>query len=91
MKACLVNFLRNYEATTSLKFEELEYEVTLTMKIVQRLHDQCEEENKVKEFVLICSRVVSIRFCIGLSLHSVKRQVFAETTNKQTVAFLCVY
>jgi cytochrome P450 len=36
MKACLVNFLRNYEATTSLKFEELEYEVTLTMKIVQR-------------------------------------------------------
>jgi cytochrome P450 len=34
-KTCLVNFLRNFEATTSLKFEELKYEVSLSMKIVQ--------------------------------------------------------
>jgi cytochrome P450 len=36
VKSCLVNFLRNYKASTSLKFEELDYEITISMKIIQR-------------------------------------------------------
>lgn len=36
MKALLVNFLRQYEASTSLKFDELDLEITLSLRIVQR-------------------------------------------------------
>lgn len=36
MKSTLVNFLRNYEVETNLKFKELTFQMTLSMKIVQK-------------------------------------------------------
>jgi cytochrome P450 len=35
MKTCLSNFLRHYEVDTSLKFEELQFRVSVTLKILQ--------------------------------------------------------
>lgn len=36
MKTLLANFLRKYEVTSPLKFEELEFELVITLKIVQK-------------------------------------------------------
>ena len=35
MKTVLANFLRAYEISSSLKYEELEFEISLSMKIAQ--------------------------------------------------------
>lgn len=35
MKTCLSNFLRNYEVDTSLKYEEIQFRVSVTLKILQ--------------------------------------------------------
>lgn len=47
MKAILVNVLRNYEIGSKLSFEELEYEFTVSMKIVQKamITLQARDEN----------------------------------------------
>lgn len=36
MKTILVNVLRRYQVNSSLKYEDLEFEITLSMKIIQR-------------------------------------------------------
>ena len=35
MKTCLANFLRNYEIDTTLKYDELDFRVSVTLKINQ--------------------------------------------------------
>lgn len=36
MKTMMVHLVRNFEFSTSLKYENLEYEISLTMKIAQK-------------------------------------------------------
>jgi cytochrome P450 len=36
MKSVLVNFLRNYEASSELNYKELDYELIISMKIAQK-------------------------------------------------------
>lgn len=46
MKSVLANFLRRYEVSTTLTYEELEFEISLSMKIVQK----CMVSLKNREF-----------------------------------------
>ena len=45
MKIVLVHFLRNYEITTSLKYEELEMKIAISLKISQKYMIQIKKRN----------------------------------------------
>lgn len=45
MKTCLANFLRNYEIDTSLKYDELDFRVSVTLKISQQTKINLKRRN----------------------------------------------
>lgn len=45
MKTCLAHFLRNYEVETLLKYDELEFRVSVTLKINQATKISIKKRN----------------------------------------------